>query len=171
MPTVGATVSGSAIFDSDQSNYITIDTPPAFPNYSAYQISGPPYYFSIQAPPRDISSGILALEVADNDLTLFGIATPGDLVAFSTKRDGFAFSLLLSGPASSFTGILIPDPNLISTFWTNAVVIARDDFLSGANFQASVGTVTISPVPEMTSGALLIFGILALNSLHILRRN
>jgi hypothetical protein len=162
MPVVGAPVQGSVLFDSDENNYAVIAEPPGYPNYAAYEIFGPPYYSSIQAPPRNALSTQLDVEILDNDLSLLGISGSGDIVAFSTKRNGFSYSILLQGPETSFSGTSIPSSNIISSFFVSAFLIGRDDIVTGSNFRASIATVTISAVPEVSTAALFACGAMVL---------
>lgn len=160
MPPPGAAVTGRVVMDDDPLAYTPADGAPQAPNYFAYQLLGPPYASSITLPGAAYSTPLFALEVFDNDLSLLGINEPGDAISLSAKRDGFSFILLLRGPASSFSGLAVPSPALIQSFWTSATVLGRDSALQ--SFSANVTALTVSPVPEPAGLALFAFGLCGL---------
>ena len=160
VPAVGSSMSGAIVFDSDTDEYTPEAPVPGFPGYAGYSLAGPPYFTSIDAPPRTLFTPLLSVEVYDNDLSLLGISEPGDMVTIGGKRDAVSFILLLRGPTSSFSGTLIPNPSVLSSFWDSASVFSFGGMSFDSRFRADLSALTVSPVPEPSTAMLLLSGVM-----------
>jgi hypothetical protein len=172
LPALGDTLSGRVVFDDTEGAYSPCTSPPQPPGYQSRCLAGAPYGSSFQAPGAAAGSSSLALEVFDNDLSLIGISTPGDLITFSARQVGLFYSLQFLGPEGSFAGTALPTPALLQTLAAGATLSGIDLAASGGaqSFDATVTTFAVSVVPEPATALSLLLGLAWLGGAAHLQR-
>jgi hypothetical protein len=162
-PAVGELVTGRIVFDSSASAYTSCVGAPQTAQYQARCLSASPYGSSISTSVYQLQSNSLANEVLDNDLTLLGLATPGDLISFSAQQTGIFYSLRFFGPTTAFAGTEIPTETLLQSLLPGAVVYGLDRLSAGApSFTAAVTAMSVSAIPEPATSVALVAGLLLL---------
>ena len=161
-PAVGTPLAGTYTFDYDAAAFVAVGDSTIGPGYRAYTYDHPPYGLSMRIGATTVPSLDLAIEVFDNGSTLLGF--PSDTVTVSTKIANVFYSLVLTGPNGAFTGVTIPSPDVLRSFWTSATFVVLDNNLmigGGPTLSARVTGVTIGAVPEPGTALLAPVGLAA----------
>lgn len=163
LPAAGQTVSGTYVFDTDPSFY-TLYPEPQYPGYMGYQTMQAPYGMTLDLPTGtlDFTQGGLAVEAIDNGHVSYELPTPGDAVAFGIKRNNVSYRMFLFGPDTSFAGNSLPTTDWLSGLWTSGTFTIRDNSIFSTVLSADILSVTVSPVPEPATAALLLAGLAVL---------
>lgn len=154
---LGSVITGSFVFDLDPSSYQTL-VPPGESNALQYTYSGDPYGMRIQfagASP-DLSLGGDAVGVFDG--FPYG-SEPIDMLTFNTKRNGITYSLSLEWAADSFIGTALPSLDWIASGWNSAYITVFDEWSFKTDVVGRVTSVSVAPVPEPATTAMLLLGL------------
>lgn len=159
---VGSAVTGHYLFDLDPASFTSQAIDPRFLDATAgtsYAYTNPTSENRVQFPSGspDLSLGSRHAAVYDNWKWSDGTVVDG--VSFLQTRNGVTYELALFGPDTSFTGTAFPTNGWLSRGWTEGYFMVQDSFHSGTVLSANVTSLSVSPVPEPATAALMLAGL------------